>query len=92
MAGPPSDQESPLSRVLQKARDLAREVRETAERVHKAARESHRLTAVARRHSERGRQLSEKGRQEARVVKHSIGWSLDATQKAGRRLSGKDEG
>ena len=91
MAGPPCDQESPLSRVLRKARDLAQEVRKTAERVHQEAKESHRLTAIARRQSERGRQLSEKGRQEARAVEHSIGWSLDATQKAGRRLSGKDE-
>jgi hypothetical protein len=89
MAGSPSDPESPLGRVLRRARDLAQEVRETAERVHNEAQESHRLTAVARRYSERGRQLSEAGREEARAVKRSISWSLDTANKAGRRLHPK---
>jgi Ni,Fe-hydrogenase III large subunit len=89
MAGS-TDRQSPESRVLDKARDLAEEVRQTAERVHQEALEAHRLTEIARRHSERGRELSRIGRNEARAVGGSIKWSLDLAHKAGRR-SGKDK-
>ena len=91
MAGS-TDRQSPESRVLEKARDLAEEVRQTAERVHQQALEAHRLTEIARRHSERGRGLSQIGRNESRAVGGSIKWSLDVARRADRRLSGKDEG
>ena len=84
MTACPCDPDSPLGRVLGKARELASEVRQIAERVHDMAEESHRLTATARRHSERARQLAETGRQEARAVKHSIVWSLDTTSEIAR--------
>jgi hypothetical protein len=82
---------APYSRILDKARELAKEVRETAERVHQQALESRRLTEVARQQSERGRHLSRLGREEARAVKSAIKWSLDTAHKADCRRSGKDE-
>lgn len=83
---------SPYGRVLDKARELARQVRETAERVHQQAVEARRLIEIARQQSERGRTLSRLGREEARAVEGSIKWSLDTTNKAGRRLFGKGDG
>jgi vacuolar-type H+-ATPase subunit E/Vma4 len=80
-----------LGRVLEKARDLARQVRSTADRVHCEAVESRRLIGIAKSYSEKGRALSKAGRQGARAVRSSIGESIETVGQAERRLSGKEK-
>ena len=80
-----------LSRVLERARELARQVRQAAESVEEQAKEAHRLTEIAKRQSKRGRELSEAGCREARAVTDSIRRTVDRSGKARNHGSRDDE-